>query len=74
MKAFTFSIGYHTFGGEHVVLALVDVGAIPFADFTSEEDVRDAYIGVLIDGVYKERAITYERALRLAGLLDSRTR
>lgn len=74
MRAFTFCIGYHTVDDEHVYLALVDVGMIPFADFASKEDVRDAYIGVLVDGVYKERAITYERAMRLARLLDSRTR
>lgn len=71
---FTFCVGYHTIFGEHVYLALESVGSIPFADFADERDVADAYIGVLIDGVYKERAITYERALRLAGLLDSRTR
>lgn len=71
---FTFCIGYHTVDDEHVYLALVDVGMIPFAGFTSERDVRDAYIGVLVDGAYKERTITYERAIRLASLLDSRTR
>lgn len=71
---FTFCVGYHTVNGENVFLALVDIGKIPFADFISEEEVRDAYIGVLIDGMYKERAVTYERALRLASLLDSRTR
>lgn len=71
---FTFCIGYHTVGGENIFLALVDVGRIPFADFADEREVQDAYIGVLIDGVYKERAVTYERALRLARLLDSRTR
>lgn len=74
MRAFTFCVGYHTIFGEHVYLALLDVGMIPFADFVDERDVRDAYIGVLVDGVYKERAVTYERALRLASLLDSRTR
>lgn len=70
----TFCIGYHTVGNEHEYLALVDTGAIPFSDFIDERDVRSAYIGVLVDGAYKERAITYERAVRLAGLLDSRTR
>lgn len=70
----TFCIGYHTIGNEHEYLALAETGAIPFADFTSEGNVRDAYIGVLVDGVYKERAVTYRRAVRLAHLLDSRTR
>lgn len=74
MRAFTFCIGYHTIFGEHVYLALESVGAIPFADFADERDVRDAYIGVLVDGVYKERAVSYKRAMRLASLLDSRTR
>lgn len=74
MRAFTFCIGYHTIFGEHVYLALESVGAIPFADFTSEREVQDAYIGVLIDGVYKQRAVTYERALRLANLLNSKAR
>lgn len=71
---FTFCIGYHTVFGEHVYLALESVGAIPFAGEVGERDVRDAYIGVLVDGAYKERTITYERAIRLAKLLDSRTR
>lgn len=71
---FTFCVGYHTSFGEHVYLALLDVGAIPFADAVSEREVQDAYIGVLIDGVYKERAVSFERAMRLAELLDSRTR
>lgn len=74
MRAFTFCIGYHTIFGEHIYLALESVCAIPFADFTSEREVQDAYIGVLIDGVYKERAVTYERAVRLARLLDSKSR
>lgn len=74
MRAFTFCIGYHTVGNEHVYIALADTGAIPFADFVDERDIRDAYIGVLVDGAYKERTITYERAMRLADLLDSRTR
>ena len=74
MKAFTFCVGYHTVAGEHVYLALESVGVIPFADFADERDVRDAYVGVLVDGVYKERAVTYKSALRLAGLLASRTR
>ncbi len=73
MRAFTFCIGYHTIFGEHVYLALDEIGAIPFADFTGERDVRDAYIGVLVDGVCKECAVTYERALHLAHLLASRT-
>lgn len=74
MRAFTFCIGYHTIFGGHVYLALESVGAIPFAGFTSEREVQSAYIGVLINGVYKERAVTYERARRLAYLLDSKSR
>lgn len=74
MRAFTFCIGYHTIYGEHVYLALESVGAIPFADFTSGREVQSAYIGVLINSVYKERAVTYERAVRLAHLLDSKLR
>lgn len=74
MRAFTFCIGYHTIFGGHIYLALESVGAIPFADFADERDVRDAYIGVLINGVYKERAVTYERAMRLAHLLNSKSR
>lgn len=74
MRAFTFCIGYHTVDNEHIVLALIDVGMIPFSDCIEERNVRDAYIGVLINGVYKERAVTYERAMRLACLLDSKSR
>lgn len=74
MRAFTFCIGYHTVDDERVYLALIDVGMIPFADFADERDVRDAYIGVLVDGVYKERSITYKRARRLAHLLNSKSR
>ena len=74
MIAFTFCIGYHTVDGEHVYLTLIDVGMIPSVGFTSERDVRDAYIGVLVDGAYKERTITYERAIRLAHLLNSKSR
>lgn len=70
----TFCIGYHTVDNEHVFLALVDVGMIPFADFINEGDVREAYIGVLVDGVYKERAVSYKRAVRLAHLLNSKSR
>lgn len=71
---FPFCIGYHTIDDEHVFLALVDVGMIPFTNFIDERDVRDAYVGVLVDGVYKERAVTYERAIRLAHLLDRKSR
>lgn len=71
---FTFCIGYHTVDNEHVYIALADVGMIPFAGFTSERDVREAYIGVLVDGVYKERAVSYKRAMRLAHLLNSKSR
>lgn len=74
MRVNAFCIGYHTIGNEHEYLALADTGIIPFADFIDERDIRDAYIGVLVDGAYKERIITYERAIRLASLLDSRTR
>lgn len=69
-----FCIGYHTVGNGHIFLALADVGMIPFSHFAAERDVRDAYIGVLVNGVYKERAVSYKRAMRLAHLLDSRTR
>ena len=74
MRSLTFCIGYHTVDDEHVYLAIVGVGKIPFADFADERDVRDAYIGVLVDGVYKERAVSYKRAMRLAHLLDSKSR
>ena len=74
MRAFTFCIGYHTVDDKHVYLALIDVGMIPFSDFAAERDVRDAYIGVLVNGVYKERAVTYECAMRLAHLLDRKSR
>lgn len=74
MRVSTFCVGYHTFGNEHEYLALADTGAIPFSDFIDERDVRDAYIGVLVDGEYKERTITYECAIRLADLLDNRCR
>lgn len=74
MRAFTFCIGYHTVDDEHVYLALVDVGMIPFADFAGERDVRDAYVGVLVNGVYKERSITYKRAMRLTHLFNSKSR
>ena len=74
MRAFTFCIGYHTVDDEHVYLALIDVGMIPFVGFTSERDVRDAYVGVLVNGVYKERSITYKRAMRLAHLFNSKSR
>lgn len=74
MIAFTYWIGYHTISGNNVVLAMYEVGAIPFANFTDERDVRDAYIGVLVDGVYKERTISYKCAMRLARLLDSKSR
>lgn len=70
----TFIIGYHTFSNAHGFLAIAETGAIPFADFADERDVRDAYIGVLVDGVYKERAVSYKRAMRLAHLLDSKSR
>lgn len=74
MRAFTFCIGYHTIHGEHVYLALESVGAIPFSYCINEREVRNAYIGVLIDGIYKERAVSFEHAMRLASLLDSKTR
>lgn len=74
MRAFAFCVGYHTVDNDHVYLALIDVGAIPFADFIDEGNVRDAYIGVLVNGVYKERAVSYKRAVRLAHLLDSKSR
>ena len=70
----TFCIGYHTVEGAHIWLALRDVGAIPSSYAIDERNVQSAYIGVLIDGVYKKRAVTYEQAVRLAELLDSRTR
>lgn len=71
---FTFCIGYHTLSNDHGFLAIAETGAIPFTDFTSEGNVRDAYIGVLVNGVYKERAISYKRAVRLAHLLNSKSR
>lgn len=74
MRAFTYCIGYHTVDDGRVYLALIDVGMIPFAGFVDERDVRDAYIGVLVNGVYKERSITYKRAMRLARLLNSKSR
>lgn len=74
MRAFTYCVGYYTVDDERVYLALIDVGMISFANVVDKREVRDAYIGVLVNGVYKERSITYKRAMRLAHLLDSKSR